>query len=221
MRWSFSSTTNIITGIIYVVAILVFLFVARILLLYLVNGELSLDKIFKPREITPNELSMRVGQSPIPEEPPVSNISIADSSAAVNTNVVGSDTVIANAVEVKTVSANTISTNTVSSNSVKSNTVSANTASANPVTINAININEVHAYYYIIIGSFRNIVQAKQKVEKSLSEFNTGIIILPPTKEGYYRISYGKYYSHEEAEAAIDNIRKKIKSDAWILTVKE
>jgi hypothetical protein len=211
MRWSFSSTTNIITGIIYAVAILVFLFFARILLLYLVNGELSLDKIFKPREITPNELSMRVGQSPIPEEPAVNNISVADSSTEVKTNVIGRDTVNAN-----TVDTNTVNTNTVNTNTVSAKTVSVNTVKANPVIAN-----EEQAYCYIIIGSFRNIIQAKEKIEKTLSGFYANIIILPPTKEGNYRISSGKYSTREEAEAAIISVRKKIKPDAWILTIKE
>lgn len=76
-------------------------------------------------------------------------------------------------------------------------------------------------YYYIIIGSFRNLMLAQQESEKLTGDLNANIIILPPTKESLYRISYGKYSTHEEAIATTKSVRKTIKSDAWILSVKE
>ena len=80
-----------------------------------------------------------------------------------------------------------------------------------------------HVDYYIIVGSFRNLRQAQQKAEKLMTDLDTNIIILPPTKEGLFRISYGKYSAIEDAKATIisKNIRKTIISDAWILSVRE
>lgn len=63
--------------------------------------------------------------------------------------------------------------------------------------------------YYIIIESLSNPAVAQRKAEKLRSEFSTEIIVLPRTKEGYYRISYGKYSSLEEAKAILENARKK------------
>ena len=75
--------------------------------------------------------------------------------------------------------------------------------------------------YYIIIESSRNPAMAHQKAEKLKNEFQANIIVLPPTKEGYYRISYEKYSSLEEARSAIESIRIKIRPDVWIYTVKK
>ena len=75
--------------------------------------------------------------------------------------------------------------------------------------------------YYIIVGSFRNMIQAQQKAEKLLKNFKTDFIVLPATKEGYYRISGGKYSTLEEAKAKINGIRTNIDSEAWIYSVKE
>jgi hypothetical protein len=79
----------------------------------------------------------------------------------------------------------------------------------------------VQVDYYIIVGSFGNLIQAQQKAKRLINDFNTNVIILPPTKEGYYRISYAKYSTLEEAKATIKSIRTNIDSDAWIFSVKE
>jgi len=71
--------------------------------------------------------------------------------------------------------------------------------------------------FYIIIGSYKNLLQAQQKAERIIKDTNINIIVLPPAKEGYTRISYGKYPTLEEAQSAIINIRTKITPDAWIL----
>ncbi len=75
--------------------------------------------------------------------------------------------------------------------------------------------------YYIILGSFGDLVQARQKAEKLINDHNADIIVLPPTNEGNYRISYGKYSSLEEAKTMIKSIRATIKPDAWIFSVKK
>jgi hypothetical protein len=74
--------------------------------------------------------------------------------------------------------------------------------------------------YYIIVESFRNLTLAQQEAEKLKNDFNTNIIVLPPTTEGFYRISYGKYLTPEEAKSAINYIRTNISSDAWIFSTK-
>lgn len=74
--------------------------------------------------------------------------------------------------------------------------------------------------YYIIVESATNQNLASQKAEKLKNTFKSDFIILPPTKEGIYRISIGKYSSLEEAKATIDAVRRNIRSDAWIFSLK-
>ena len=77
---------------------------------------------------------------------------------------------------------------------------------------------KVHAKYYIIVGSFKSLIQSQEKAEKIRNDLQTDIIVLPVTKEGYFRISVGEYSSFEEAKSRIESIRIKINSDAWILS---
>jgi septal ring-binding cell division protein DamX len=81
------------------------------------------------------------------------------------------------------------------------------------------NVDKVQIDYYIIVGSFRNLTLAQQKAEKSKNDFNNNIIILPPTTEGYYSVSIGKYSSLEEAKSAIKSVRAGTSSNAWIKSV--
>jgi hypothetical protein len=74
--------------------------------------------------------------------------------------------------------------------------------------------------YYLIVGSFTDITQAQQIAEEYEDIFGTGILILPPTPEGYYRISCGTYLTGKEANAALDDVRKNHYPDAWILEAK-
>jgi hypothetical protein len=75
--------------------------------------------------------------------------------------------------------------------------------------------------YYIIVGSFRTLTEAHQKAEKLTKDFHANIIVLPPTTQGNYRISCGKYSTIEEAESKIKGIRTKISSDEWIFSLKK
>jgi hypothetical protein len=75
--------------------------------------------------------------------------------------------------------------------------------------------------YYIIVESFKNLTLAQQRAEKLINDFNKNIIVLPSTADGFYRISYGKYSTYEEAESAIKSIRTSIRSDAWIYSLKK
>jgi hypothetical protein len=73
--------------------------------------------------------------------------------------------------------------------------------------------------FYIIIESLRDQTLAQLKAEKLIKEFTANFIVLPPTKEGHYRISYGKYSSLEEAKSMLKNARTKIRKDAWIYSM--
>ncbi len=77
------------------------------------------------------------------------------------------------------------------------------------------------ADYYIIIGSIRGFTNAQQKADRLINEFNANIIILPPTTEGFYRITCGRCSTLMEAKSTIKSIRAKINPDAWILKVKK
>jgi hypothetical protein len=79
---------------------------------------------------------------------------------------------------------------------------------------------KVLADYYIIVGSFGNLMQAQQKADKLTNVFNTNIIVLPVTKEGYYRVSCGKYSTLEKAKDTLKSIRTNISKEAWIFSVK-
>jgi isocitrate lyase len=78
---------------------------------------------------------------------------------------------------------------------------------------------KVQVEYYIIVQSNRNLRQAQQKAEELTNKYNTNFIVLPRTKEGFYRISYGKYSKLEEVNSIIKGIRTNIRSDAWILSL--
>jgi hypothetical protein len=75
-------------------------------------------------------------------------------------------------------------------------------------------------YYYLIVGSFTDMTQAQQMAEKYEDTFGTGILILPPTPEGYYRISCGRYLTGKEADAALVAVRQNHYPDAWVLAAK-
>ena len=78
---------------------------------------------------------------------------------------------------------------------------------------------KVQPGFYIIIGSFKSVAQAQQNAAELKNKFNANIIVLPPTPQGLYRISYGIYSTREEAESAIAGIRKNIGPDVWVYSV--
>ena len=82
-------------------------------------------------------------------------------------------------------------------------------------------INNNQFDYYVIIGSFKNPVQAKKRAKELGDTNNAEIIILDPNPEGYTRISYGKYSTRGEAESVIGNVKEKINPQAWILAVEK
>jgi len=78
---------------------------------------------------------------------------------------------------------------------------------------------KVQPGFYIVVGSFKSVAQAQQNAAELKNKFNADIIVLPPTPQGLYRISYGIYSTREEAESAIAGIRKNIGPDVWIYSV--
>ena len=78
---------------------------------------------------------------------------------------------------------------------------------------------KVQPGFYIVVGSFKSVAQAQQNAEEIKNKFNADIIVLPPTPQGLYRISYGIYSTREEAESAIAGIRKNIGPDVWVYSV--
>lgn len=70
--------------------------------------------------------------------------------------------------------------------------------------------------YYLIVASFSDIDRARQVAEKYRNDLDAEMIVLPPTPQGYYRVSYGRYSTPEEASAALPAVREKINSDVWI-----
>lgn len=80
---------------------------------------------------------------------------------------------------------------------------------------------KVPSGYYVIVGSFKSLIQAQQNAAEIANKFNSNIIMLPPTPQGLYRISYGKYNTREEAESSIAGIRTNFGSGVWIYTVKK
>ena len=74
--------------------------------------------------------------------------------------------------------------------------------------------------YYLIVASFSDIDQAQQVAEKYANDYNADIIILPPTPKGYYRISYGRYSTPEEAGATLPTVRETVNSDAWMYSIR-
>jgi hypothetical protein len=82
-----------------------------------------------------------------------------------------------------------------------------------------VNNNELRqTEFYIIIGSFKNLSEAQQLVGTMRKNSTMDIIVLPPTTEGNYRVSYGRYSTYDEASLSIKAIRANIKPDAWIFS---
>ncbi len=73
--------------------------------------------------------------------------------------------------------------------------------------------------FFIIIGSFKSLSIAREKADKLGKDLHAGILVLPVAANGYYRISYGKYSTFEEARSSLNSVKMKIKPDAWIFTV--
>ena len=70
---------------------------------------------------------------------------------------------------------------------------------------------------YIIIASFGDLEHARLTAEAYTVKYQSEILVLPPTPNGNYRISYGSYSSSGEAIDALGTVRQAGFPDAWIL----
>jgi hypothetical protein len=70
--------------------------------------------------------------------------------------------------------------------------------------------------YYLIVGSYSDIIQARQAAVDFRNDYDGDFIILPVTPRGYYRISYGRYSTPEAADATLSTVRQTINADAWV-----
>ncbi len=80
---------------------------------------------------------------------------------------------------------------------------------------------EAEPDFFIIIESFRDLKVASRKAATLEKELKTRIFVLPPSENGYYRLSYGKYSTMDEARQALAYIKVKVRPDAWIYSVKK
>jgi hypothetical protein len=88
----------------------------------------------------------------------------------------------------------------------------------NPVTVSH---DEAVVDYYIIVQSYMKLEPAEVKAKKFKKEFEADFTVLPPTPEGYYRISCGRYSSLNEAKSKLKSIRDLMGADVWLLSVKK
>ena len=71
--------------------------------------------------------------------------------------------------------------------------------------------------YHIIIGSFTQQQEARNQARQMRDQYPSNIRVLPEEELGQYRISYAVYPNMEDAVAALESIRRNIRTDAWIL----
>jgi hypothetical protein len=82
----------------------------------------------------------------------------------------------------------------------------------------SIPVTDSEAAWYIIVESLKDKKAAEQRADKLKEQFSMDFFALPPTKEGNYRVSCGKYTSLEAARSAVKNVRTSIQQDVWIFS---
>ncbi len=70
---------------------------------------------------------------------------------------------------------------------------------------------------WVIVASFTDPEQAHRAQEIFATKYQADIIILPPSADGYYRLSYGSYQSTHEAQAALVQLKESGFRNAWLL----
>ncbi len=73
---------------------------------------------------------------------------------------------------------------------------------------------------YIIVASLTTPEQAGKAAEDLAAKYKKDFFVLSPTTSGYYRISYGRYSSPEEAQAVLDSVKNGRFPDAWLFVAK-
>jgi len=73
---------------------------------------------------------------------------------------------------------------------------------------------------YLIIASFNDPEKARKTADVYTAKYHADIFILPATPDGFYRISYGRYASAEDAGEALRDVKQMGFTDAWLLESK-
>ena len=73
---------------------------------------------------------------------------------------------------------------------------------------------------YLIVASFTDLEQAAKMAEDYAGSHQADMFVLPPTSRGFYRVSYGRYSTSDEALAALETIKQADFPDAWLLSSK-
>ncbi len=71
--------------------------------------------------------------------------------------------------------------------------------------------------YHVVVGSFIEKHKADLFVEDLREQGAERASVFEQTPGGYYRVSYGFYYSMQEAESNLDRIKQSVSQNAWIL----
>ena len=73
---------------------------------------------------------------------------------------------------------------------------------------------------YLIVASFTDLDQAAKMAEDYAGSHQADMFVLPPTSKGFYRVSYGRYSTTQEALEALETIKHTDFPDAWLLSSK-
>ena len=73
---------------------------------------------------------------------------------------------------------------------------------------------------YLIVASFTDLEQAAKMADDYAGSHQADMFVLPPTSKGFYRVSYGRYSTPQEAIAALETIKQTDFPDAWLLPSK-
>lgn len=91
---------------------------------------------------------------------------------------------------------------------------------AGSLKVNSVTPEDISYNSYIIVASFATPEQARKAAEDLRARHNEDFFVLPPKTSGYYRISYGRYSSPEEAQASLESVKNGGFPDAWLFVSK-
>ncbi|TVQ91282.1 MAG: hypothetical protein EA393_04730 [Bacteroidetes bacterium] len=74
--------------------------------------------------------------------------------------------------------------------------------------------------YYIIIGAFRNFSGAEATLQRARLQGIETVGILEDTPHGFYHVYFNSYPNLRQAREALNEVRRNISGDAWILRKK-
>lgn len=89
-----------------------------------------------------------------------------------------------------------------------------------PLQVKSITSSGISFDSYIIVASLTTPEQAGKAAEDLAAKYKKDFFVLPPTSSGYYRISYGRYSSPEEAQAVLESVKNGGFPNAWLFVAK-